>query len=1688
MVVNEMRKSLSKHILNLFFGILLLGVFHAEAQVKFSSDPAVFPTEVTKLLSTTQNEAALLFAQQFPTTWATFSASEQKQIIEVSQKLQKSKKLKTYPDFANYFGILQQIKSKGLPVHELDTFLLITSRAVDNLDAKKMASLFVGAKVVVEKQMLYESKFNNLYFTGGTYSFAIVEDPVVEEGSTEEASWDETKEEQTEEQDVFSDWDNVNAEDTWVDPATFEPEPAADVEEDVIDYSIGYEVAPQPPVKGSVILFENTTLTLVTPYDSIQLKNVSGALTLPDLLFIATNGGTVDFSSAGEPNAYCELSKYNFLVKSYKFECDDAKLHFPARTDSIVGGIFKFNSQKYKDPTDKDYPRFMSYKSNIPVKDLGADIKYYGGLSLSGRKIYSSSVDEGYSTIEVLKGGETKVRAVSNRFQLSDSLITSDYTALSIYQGEDSIYHPGANFKYNKNASKLRITKSGGYRLAPFMDSYHKLDIVADALIWDMNTDKIVFDILNARAQIPATFESQEFFSEQKYSRLQGIYRFHPLAIVVGFADSKKKKGFYVNDLAAEYKVDPVTAKGAMIALMKQGFVDFNSRTGYVKVKEKARHYVLSRRNKKDYDNITFVSLSPTGNNAVLDLTTSDLTVTGVSRVNISDSLNVAILPDSGAIVIKKNRDFKFSGGIQTAQFEFVGTDFEFNYDSFLVHMPNIDQIRLSVEDKDSTISKDSLNKKDGKQRVLGNELRYSSGTLYINKPDNKSSRKKFPEYPIFDATTGASVFFNKKQVANGSYDTSIKFEIPPFIVDSLTSTDPASIGFDGTFKSGGIFPDFLEKLVVMPDYSLGFVHPTPAEGYPLYSGKGKFFNKITLDNQGIRGDGRIIYLNTTLYSNDFVYFQDSVLTVGTNMDTKLGTNPQLSDSITFPDITCDAYRLKWHVSQDSMMISNMTSPFQLYKATANMQGTLVNSEKGMFGIGVLFTRGSSSESLDFHFESNKFGARNAGFSIKSNNPDKPALRATDVKLDFDLEANLATFKPETEGFASTEFPYGQYKTSLDKGVWDLEKKKIFMTKPEEVDISKSYFYSVRPDQDSLVFTATDAVYEIEYLTLNINGVRYIDVCDSRVYPDSGKVIVEENAVMKTLEKAKLLCDTTSKYHNHYNGTLDVLGRNKFNGQTTYQYVNLGDDTLSIKFDNFKYIEGEKKKEGFYTVGRGTVAEEENLHIGPKILYKGGVTMYARKQYLSFDGFVKLDLAGALSYSEWLKYKNSGETDRVEIDLANATAANGKPLETGLCLAKGSNELYTTFISLRKSEDDRRILPVSGNLAFNPDSNEFAIGDSLKLQGRAYKGNFLAYNDDKSTLKYGGKFNVLEEQGSVSALIAGEGTADLKTNEFNNNFLLSITYKSTPAILDIIGKNFSVLASVIPKEDFDMNEEQFKKSKEKEELLFKKLAEEIGNEGVEKYKAKKVLAPVPLSSLSSTFSKGILIQDVDMKWSNDYKSFYSVGKIKVANILKNEIDREVPGYVEIRKTIRGDVVNILLEPTYGNWYFITYEDNRMAVTTGNADLNAQLAAKSKGEMPDRSKFYFVQAEQMEKKQFEVGFAERYKAEKLSDGEQTSEEQVEDTLKEEEKSILDEPVEESQEELNDTKKKKDRKKKDVTSDVNDEFNKNESYDKYKVDETDTNYEQEQEKKKKEQSSAEEKQQMLRDQQKLKDLLK
>ena len=72
------------------------------------------------------------------------------------------------------------------------------------------------------------------------------------------------------------------------------------------------------------------------------------------------------------------------------------------------------------------------------------------------------------------------------------------------------------------------------------------------------------------------------------------------------------------------------------------------------------------------------------------------------------------------------------------------------------------------------------------------------------------------------------------------------------------------------------------KHLHIQEDRSLGFKHQIPAEGYNLYGTEAKTYEEIRLSNKGMRGYGQIDFLTTTIYSDDFIYYPDSVTTDGT--------------------------------------------------------------------------------------------------------------------------------------------------------------------------------------------------------------------------------------------------------------------------------------------------------------------------------------------------------------------------------------------------------------------------------------------------------------------------------------------------------------------------------------------------------------------------------------------------------------------------------------------------------------------------------------------------------------------------------------------------------------------------------------------------------------------------------------
>ena len=937
-------------------------------------------------------------------------------------------------------------------------------------------------------------------------------------------------------------------------------------------------------------------------------------------------------------------------------------------------------------------------------------------------------------------------------------------------------------------------------------------------------------------------------------------------------------------------------------------------------------------------------------------LDSDELTVHGIDKFFISEILDVYIYPKGNEIKLLKNRDFKFDGQLFAGNFEFVGRNFTFRYDSFLVDLLNIDSIKFYVDGEGLYEKKQVDNKLVSlelheDETIQLSENNSTTGTLFINRPDNKSGRKIFPQYPIFDAERGAIVYFDTEETLGGAYDKSVYFIIPPFGIDSLSSSDPATIGFDGSFITGGILPEFKEKLKIMSDNSLGFEHTIPQEGFALYEGTGKIFDKVSLDKNGLVGTGKIDYLSSTSYSDKYIFYLDSMVAEGTNFKLNQGD----LNGVSYPDIFTSNFDMTWKPREDHMFVKNLLDSFQLYNNTARLNGFIDLTSVGVNGGGTMSTRGFETRSDEFTFSETNLMAKHSFFELASDNPEKPLLTGEDIRLEFDFNRDIADISPEIEGMPAIDFPYAQIKTSISKAQWNLKEQKVYMTKPPDVDIENSYFYATREELDSLAFNAEAAVYDIPTSQLKVSGIPYIIVGDAMITPENNEVLILENAQIGELHNTTIVIDTLNEFHRLIDGTIQIHSRKSFSGDATYQYVNTLKDTFNIKFGKFELWKDPNERDAkLQTVSSGIIAEANKMRISEGMYYKGDVTMYAQNKALKLDGLVQFDLKSRENYSTWVKYSSMDEeTQDVMFNFNQAVTENGQMLNAGLHYGSLNNELYATFAEEKKIDADEDFFKPDGIMHFDSEKGMFMIEDTAKTNGNKFSGKVFGYNDESGEIIFEGPVKFAETNENAGLTASGLGSGNINDGIFHINTLLKFDYKLPEQALIVMAAD---LFEVI--ENFGAPEAE----NDPDAFLYK-ISEIIGDRATIEYDKRNQEAYMPIGVFAPKMAGSMVFSKVNMDWSPVHNAWYSIGKIGMSNVLKADINAQLDGFIEIKRSEeRGTMMNVFIQASSDCWYYFGFEDNRLLIYSSNSGFVDIIASKSNISKAGFGEYVFVDAD------------------------------------------------------------------------------------------------------------------------------
>lgn len=1272
---------------------------------------------------------------------------------------------------------------------------------------------------------------------------------------------------------------------------------------DVSNYQFDFDSLPK-------IVFNTFNLTCSSKGDSSTIFGTKGVY-YPNLHTFYGDGGTVYWTRAGfdQATVNAKLNTYSIDVTGSDYTADSVVFIDKSFLKQPLVGKFSDKLIAAVRAETAIYPRFESYTASIEIKDIVPDVNYRGGFSLSGSKIIASGNKDQNAEIYFYRNKKIFLRSSSRGFVIRQERITSENAAVAIYYEADSIYHPGIEFKYMVKQRELSLFRgTEGKSRSPYYDSYHKVDIYADALTWKIDEPLLDMKMVVGAGESKAVLESANLFNRERFAKIQGISEVHPLYSVKQYAESHGSREVYTEDLAKSMRLPVSEVRVMLIDLSNQGFVTYESTEDKAIVKDRLYYYLSANTGKTDFDVIQFQSVIKEKPNISINLLNFEITMRGVSRIALSDSQNVILFPKDGEIKIQKNRNFTFAGLVKAGRFDFFGKEFSFDYDTFKVNLNNVDSLRLKVEREPAEFDEYGNPRLTSVRSVLEN----INGDLLIDAPSNKSGRYSYAKFPVFNSKKDSYVYYDKSYIQQGVYNrNNFYFHLDPFTIDSLDNFSKAGLAFAGDFISAGIFPDLRDTLKLQPDLSLGLKKNTGEQGWAAYGGKGKFVNKISLSNEGLHGDGTLEYLASVSHSKDFLFLPDSMNSIATDFSNPKG----LYKEVEFPQASVGKVYLHWMPKSDVMHVDTLGELISMYEGQSKLAGGLQLKPTGMTGKGIMGFAQSELEANKFKYKLNSFNSDTADFRL--NTPDSSALAfaSKNVKSNIDFTNRVGEFKSNGSGSYVT-FPVNKYICYIDQFKWFMDKQEIEMTSStspglvagkEDTDLglTGSEFISIAPEQDSLRFKAPYARYSLHDYLIKAEKVAVIRTADASVIPDSGKVVVEKDAHIRTLTNARILANNISKYHSLFNATVDILGRKNYEGSADYNYI---DENKNKHLIHFSVIEIDT---ALQTTAYGELKDTAEFPLSTQFAFKGDVKLLASAKNLTFSGYAKPNFRCDKIEKNWIRFTASIDPENVRIPIVAPVTDNGVVLSASVAQSSDSTGIYSAFLKPKLHSGDKELIASSGLLMFDKTSKEFKITSAEKLEKFSLPGNYLSLNDN-SCLVYGeGMIDFASDFGQVKLQTTGSLVNNLNNDNTTFDLIVALDFFFNEESLKAMAEFFENSGTLKPTQE--VGRKSFEKG----------IAELVGKE-----KADKMVADLNLygsfKKIPEELRHTIFISELNLGWNNDTRSFRSTGPIGISSMGKTSIGKRVNGTVEIVRKRSGDVITIYLEPENGTWFFFTY--------------------------------------------------------------------------------------------------------------------------------------------------------------------
>jgi hypothetical protein len=1311
-------------------------------------------------------------------------------------------------------------------------------------------------------------------------------------------------------------------------------------------------------------------------------------------------GGKTDWQRVGLPSdIYVRLVDYEFDVARQLIVSDSAHFQYPNYFgDRILYGSFKDRLQSGGPRVNGDIPEFVSSDGYVDIDNVGEGMTLSGQFELRASRVYVVGQQGRRAVVQLdIADGkdERKLRGRSTQFIVAhQERITGQSVDLAIYFGEDSLYHPSVSIDVDVPAREVTLLRSSSSAAgAPFFHSGNNFNIDADNITVFLARDSAVVGrkTVSFQEKGDVVLESKEYYSERDYSRIQALAGFNPLQVIYNYRHglATQTDTFNIEGLAYRFGPDLTGAdiQGVIFDLQDRGFLQYDPDTGTILVKDKLDHYVLSHREAKDYDKLRLVS-STTVENAFIDLEGGTIRVDAVKPLSLNSKKQIAIRPYADQVSIVGDRNLDFGGTVYAGAAILTGSDFHLKYEPYYIQFDSVDYIDLFLPEGGVI--------EDGVRRLsTASRLENVSGYVLIDAPKNKSGSEDIGYFPSLQ-TRGPSYIYYDQADTNSLYSRdSFYFELAPFALNNLDSLTEGDLGLEGELVSGGIFPRMQQTLSVQEDGSLGFIGETDSLGASTYGDRGSYTGQVTLNNGGLKGRGKLDYLEAEIEGEEIVFGVDSTTTVAESFRLERSVTPERS----VPAVIGQRVQVTFQPYGDSLSVRpDEGTDFEMFgDENRRFDGRLVLTPEDLRGDGTLDWPAGALTGDTLNFQADGVLARSATIAVKDReNPDEQAVRANGMDGSVDFAAQTASFT-RVDSTTETELPYLEYVTSSDRLTWDMDQGLVtFATEP-----GKDRFTSLQPDQDSLSFAAKSAIYDSNSGELTVGGVPFIVSADAKILPADSSLTINPGAVISQLTNATIVADTASEYHVIRRATVDIAGRKEYTASGFYEY-NVGPHEQEFELQNIvgtRVGEGKRSEKATATRAEGEIPEDVPFFIDDRTRFYGTINLDAGSQVLDFEGYAKIE-SPRLPNADWFSVASEGDKYNLVLSTENIKGIDNKPLYTGIYLSKPERIIYPRLMQAPHRRVDHPILDASGAFVYDEDRDIFYFGDTARIRQPDVRrvGNLMAFDHGAGTFSGEGELGIggrlkyirMRSYGTVDMDLppqfaamqvedspegssvtieddspdpAADTTAAEAETLTDNMFLLeeetqpplpveeeeATDPSAAPVVSNYPPATVNIMAAIdliLPEPLIEIMATDLISGSYAAPGLGVNATVPFTTAGVETLfpqgpEREAALAGLPTGNLDlpPTINRHtFLFSDIKMQWNQEYQSFVSTETMNgLATIGGRPFSKRVASYLEVKMTTGGeDRLYLYIKSPSESYYFFGFKDGILNVVSNNA--------------------------------------------------------------------------------------------------------------------------------------------------------